>query len=60
MPAPEPKAIVTLMINKRAVEVECSICHEVIIAKPGPRPDEDQESAIRDAIRRHATSRHRG
>jgi hypothetical protein len=59
MSKPEPKAIVTIMIDKRVVEVECSICHDIIIAQPGLNPDEDQDAAIKEAIRRHAGSRHR-
>jgi hypothetical protein len=55
---PKVEPIVTLMINQRVVEVECSLCREVIIARPGLRSGEDQEEAIREAVRRHAAVWH--
>lgn len=54
---PELKAIVTLMINKRVAEAQCSLCHETIIAH-ADGSIEEQESRLRAAIKLHAMNRH--
>jgi hypothetical protein len=55
---PKPEAIVTLMIDRRIVQAECSICHDVILARGRVGSIEDQEAELRDAINRHARQRH--
>jgi len=54
---PKVEAIVTVMVNKRIVEAECSICHDVIfVGRAGS--SEDQEAELREAITRHARRWH--
>jgi len=55
---PKLEAIVTLMINRRIIEAERSICHDVILARGRGGSIEDQEAELRDAINRHARQRH--
>jgi len=55
---PKVEAIVTLMIDKRIVEAECSLCHDVILAGGRSASTEDQETELREAIDRHAKRRH--
>jgi hypothetical protein len=46
------------MVNGRIVEAECSISYDPIIPTAGLNPEEDQASALREAIDRHARNRH--
>jgi hypothetical protein len=57
---PQVKAIVTIMIDKRVIEAECSLCHDVILAHGRADSIEDQEAELREAINRHARQRHSG
>ena len=55
---PKLEAIVTVMVNRRIVEAECSLCHEVILARGRVGSIEDQEAELREAIHKHASQRH--
>ena len=56
--SPKVTAIVTLMVNGRILEAECSVCHEPVF-KCGPEgTTQDQESELREAIRWHAVRSH--
>jgi hypothetical protein len=57
-PMPKVEAIVTIMVDKRIVEAECSLCHDVIFAHGRADSTEDQESQLREAINKHARQRH--
>ena len=57
---PKVEAIVTVMIDKRIVEAECSLCHEVIFAHGRAASIEDQETELREAINKHAKRWHSG
>ncbi len=48
-----------LIVNGKVVEAECSVCHQVIYVRGDRLATEDQENEIREAVTRHALSRHR-
>ena len=58
-PLEMPKAIVTLRINKRIVEAECSVCHEVIMHGDEGGSSADEEQRLKEAIVVHTKNRHR-
>jgi len=58
-PVPKFEAIVTLRINGRIVEAECSVCHDVIFTSGTAGAIEDQEAELRDAMVRHARQWHK-
>jgi hypothetical protein len=53
------ETIVTVVIDKGIVEAECSICHDVILARRRTGSLDDKETELRDAINRHTQQRHR-
>jgi len=55
---PKPEAIVTLKINNRIVEAECSLCHDRLFVDGGETSIEEQEAKLREAMNRHARQRH--
>jgi len=55
---PKPEAIITLKINHRIIEAECSLCRDRIFVDEGDASLPEQESELRDAINRHARLRH--
>ena len=55
---PKLDTTVALVIDRQVVESECSICHDVIVARGSAGTIEDREAELRDAIARHARERH--
>ena len=56
---PKVEAIVTLMIDRKIIEAECSLCHEIILAQTEKSGSIDnQESKLQEAVKLHARKRH--
>jgi hypothetical protein len=52
------EAVVTLRINGRITEAECSLCHERIFVDGGEASIQEQEVKLREAVKRHAWKWH--
>jgi len=55
---PKPEAIITMKINGRIIEAECSLCHDRLYMDAGEASLQEQESKLHDALSRHARQRH--
>jgi hypothetical protein len=55
---PKAEAFVTLRINGKIIEAQCSLCRDIIFRAAEDSKIEDQEKDLRDAADRHSRLRH--